>query len=271
MSIGNSYNKYALVTGGSSGMGLEYVRNLARRGYNVIIVALFQNETDAVRDELSSVFPNLDFLSIGMDLTSADAPSDLYGRIKELRPDAEVEVLVNNAGILNAIHFRNMSQEAVSRSVMLHCHTIAMLCSLFIEPMLERKRGYILNISSLGAWFPFPFLTTYASTKAFVRTFTRALRTECKGSGVNVCTVYFGAVDTPLFNLSPSKRKLARRLGVMITPEKAAGKALKMMFKGRSGYMPGFVNKIAYIAAPLLRPAIVAPIDRWVTRRWNYK
>ena len=269
MYSGNS--KYALVTGGSSGMGLEYVRNLAERGYNVIIVALFQHETDAVKDELAGKYPDRDFISIGIDLTAPDAPGILCDRIREMRPEAEVEVLVNNAGVLNAVHFRNMSHDAVSRSIMLHCHTIALLCHYFMQPMMERRRGYVLNISSLGAWFPYPFLTTYASTKAFVRTFTRALRTECKGSGVKVSTIYFGAVDTPLFRLSPSKRKLARNLGIMITPRKAASRALDMMFRGRSGYMPGLVNKIAYLAVPLLRPSLVALLDRWVTRQWNFK
>lgn len=263
--------KYALVTGGSSGMGLEYVRNLAELGYNVIIVALYQNETDAVKEELAARYPDRDFISIGMDLTAPDAPGALYGRIMEKNPEAEVEVLVNNAGILNAIHFRNMSHDAVSRSIMLHCHTTALLCHYFMQPMAERRRGYVLNISSLGAWFPYPFLTTYASTKAFVRTFTRALRTEYKGSGIKVSTIYFGAVDTPLFNLSPSKRRLARHLGVMITPHRAASTALRMMFKGRSGYMPGFVNKLAYLAVPLFRPSLVAMLDRWVTRHWNFK
>lgn len=262
---------YALVTGASSGMGQIYARLLAERGYNLILVALFQNETDVVRDELAAAFPQLDILSLGIDLSTQDAAEKVCDFVMEQRPEAEVEVLVNNAGLINPRHFRNMPPEMVSRIIMVHCHASAMLCSYFLPAMLEKKKGYILNISSLAAWFPFPFLTTYASTKSFVRIFTRALRTECKGSGVKVASIYFGAVDTPLFNLSPSLRKLARRLGVMISPEKAAKTALNMMFKGRSGKIPGFVNKLAFVVAPLLRPTIVAPIDRWVTKRWNYK
>lgn len=263
--------EYAVVTGGSSGMGLEYVDILASMGYNVIIVALFQEETDAVRDRMASLYPEQDFLSFGLDLSAREAPQRLVEGIREKRPDATVEVLVNNAGMLHAMHFRNMPPEKVSSIIMVHCHATAMLCSFFLPGMLARGKGYILNVSSLASWFPFPFLTTYASTKSFTRIFTRALRTECRKTGVKVSSVYFGAVDTPLIKLSPDLRKLARRLGVMISSRRAAEKALKMMFRGRSGAMPGLINKIACVAAPLLRPSLTSPIDRWATSKWNLK
>ena len=267
----SSHNKYALVTGGSSGMGLEYVRILAAKGYNVIIVALFQNETDAVRDDMAGQYPDLDFLSVGVDLSAVDAPRRVFYTVREQRPEAEVEVLVNNAGMLHPMHFRNMPPEKVSSIIMVHNHATAMLCRYFLPGMLERGRGYILNISSLAAWFPFPFLTTYASTKSFTRIFTRALRTECQKTGVNVSAIYFGAVDTPLLGLPPKYSRLARRLGIMIRPETAARKAMNMMFRGRSGRIPGLINKIGWLFAPLIRPWIFGPIERKVTRHWNLK
>lgn len=265
------HNRYALVTGGSSGMGLEYVRMLASRGYNVIIVALFQNETDEVAARMSAEHPDLDFLSIGMDLSDAQAPGKVYDIVSRQRPEAEVEVLINNAGMLHAMHFRNMAPEKISSIIMVHNHATAMLCRYFLPAMLERHRGYILNISSLAAWFPFPFLTTYASTKSFIRIFTRALRTECQKTGVKVCSIYFGAVDTPLIGLPPKLSRLARHIGVMIRPETAAKKALDMMFRGRSGRIPGFVNKIGWLFAPLIRPWIFGPIERKVTKKWNLR
>lgn len=265
------HNKYALVTGGSSGMGLEYVRMLAQRGYNVIIVALFQNETDAVAAEMSRVHPDLDFLSLGIDLSAKDAPKQVYDAVVSQRPNAEVEVLINNAGMLHAMHFRNMPPEKISSIIMVHNHATAMLCRYFLPAMLERHKGYILNISSLAAWFPFPFLTTYASTKSFTRIFTRALRTECQKTGVKVCSIYFGAVDTPLIGLTPKLSRIARGIGVMIRPETAARKALNMMFRGRSGRIPGFVNKVGWLVSPLIRPWIFGPVERKVTKRWNLK
>ncbi len=252
-------------------MGLEYVKMLAERGYNVIIVALFQHETDEVAARMAELWPDLDFLSVGMDLSSADAPRRVFETIARERPEAEIEVLINNAGMLHAMHFRNMAPEKISSIIMVHNHATAMLCRYFMPSMLERGKGYIMNISSLAAWFPFPFLTTYASTKSFVRIFTRALRTECRRTGVKVCSIYFGAVDTPLVGLSPRLSRIARGIGVMITPQAAARRALRMMFRGRSGRIPGLVNKIAWLAAPLIRPWIIGPLDHAVTKKFNLK
>ena len=147
----SSHNKYALVTGGSSGMGLEYVRILAAKNYNVIIVALFQNETDAVRDEMAGQYPDLDFLSVGVDLSAVDAPRRVFDTVRVQRPEAEVEVLVNNAGMLHPMHFRNMPPEKVSSIIMVHNHATAMLCRYFLPGMLERGKGYILNIWPRGS------------------------------------------------------------------------------------------------------------------------
>ncbi len=267
----NNNGKYALVTGGSSGMGLEYVKLLSERGYNIIIVALFQDETDAVKEEMSKKHPDLDYVSIGMDLASVGAPLAVYEKVKELRPTAEVEVLINNAGMLSARHFKNMDAAKISSIIMVHCHATAMLCHYFLPQMLERGRGYILNISSLAAWFPFPFISTYSSTKSFIKVFTRVLRTECMKTGVKVSSIYFGAVDTALVGLPPHLAKLARNLGVMITPQAAARKAVNSMFAGRTGAIPGVVNKIARVVAPILRPSIVGAIERKVTKHWNLK
>lgn len=263
--------KYALVTGGSSGMGLEYVKLLAGRGYNLIIVALFQEETDAAKALVERDYPHLDVLSIGIDLSEMEAPATLYETVKRSRPEAQVEVLINNAGLLHSMHFRNMTGAQISRIIMVHNHATAMICHYFLPQMLGARKGYILNVSSMAAWLEFPFLSTYASTKAFVKAFTRSLRTECKKSGVKVASVYFGAVDTPLIKLKPSLRTLARRIGVMIKPEKAASKALRMLFGGYTGWVPGFINKIAIFFSPLLRPCWIGPLERAVTRRWNLK
>lgn len=261
---------YALVTGGSSGMGLEYARQLAQRGYNVIIAALYQEETDAAKEKIATEFHDVDIVSIGIDLSKSDSASLLYERVRNERPDAFVEVLINNAGVLYPKHFKSMSQGEVSRIIMIHNHSTAMLCHYFLPAMLERKKGYILNISSLAAVFPYPFISLYSATKSFTKVFTRALRTELKGSGVVASSIYFGAVSTPLYNLSDKLRRLAINLGVMITPAKASGIALKMLFKGKSGKTPGLINKFAALLAMILPHCLIASIDKFVTRKWKF-
>ena len=91
---------------------------------------------------------------------------------------------------------------------------------------------------------PWPGIGMYGNTKRFVKGFSRMLGVECAGTGVSVTAALFGAVDTPLYNLKPSLRKLARRLFVMIAPEKAVERALKATFRRRKTLMPGFINYI---------------------------
>ena len=261
---------YALVTGASSGMGLEYVRQLAERGYNVIIAAL-PGTVESVAEDMRKAFPELDFVPVGMNLACETSAEDLLQQVQSVRPDAVVDVLVNNAGVIHINHFRGMTTSQVQMELMLHNLTTIKLCHLLLPGMEERGRGYVLNVSSLAAWLPFPFISTYCATKSFNRQLTRALRTEYWKSGVNVGTVYFGAVDTPLYKLSDGKRRLARCLGVMITPQKAVRVALSMLFKGRSGYMPGFINKVAYLVCPLMPRCFVSWIDRTVSKHLGIK
>ena len=269
---------YALVTGGTSGMGLEYVKKLAAMGYNVIIAALPGRvdedgkpvgvpSPESIAEQLKVHYPELDFVPVGMDLAREKSAEELMVAIKEKCPEnAEIEVLVNNAGFIQIKHFREMPVQRIEMEMMLHNLTLTKLCHYILPSMKARGKGYVLNISSLAAYLPYPFITLYSATKAFNRILTKALRIEYAHTGVRIATIYFGAVDTPLYKLSPGKRRLARCLGVMITPEKATRKALKMLFSGRSGWMPGFVNKLALVVCPLLPNRLIAWIDWKVSK-----
>lgn len=264
--------KYALVTGGTSGMGLEYVRQLASRGYDVVIAALSQEDTDRVKADMERCFPERDFVSIGIDLARTDAASELRDRLRRLRPDAGVEVLINNAGVLDAMHFVNMSPAQLDRIILLHNYTPTMLCRIYLPRMIEAHRGYILNVSSLAAWTSYPFISTYSATKSYTMALTKSLRAECFGTGVNVCSIYFGAVATPLLDIPERLRRTALRLHVMTTPEKAVRKALKMMFSGRSGCMPGIMNRMyRYVMNPLIPSGAIARVSHRVTEKYNLK
>ena len=176
-----------------------------------------------------------------------------------------VDVLINNAGIIDIKHFKDIPEERVSSMIMIHNHALAVLTRLFLPGMLERGGGYILNISSISAWMPYPYISEYSATKAYVKVFTKALRTECRRSGVKVATIYFGAVSTSLYDLQDKYRNIALRSGIMITSDKAARRALRMLFAGRSGRVPGFVNRIAIFLAPLMPSWLIAAIDRKAT------
>ena len=249
----NGFRMWALVTGAASGMGRIYARRLALMGYNLVLVdinqkGLEQTET-IVRTAVSASGTIADdqkkkfrILSLVQDLSVKEAADMIHAKTEET--GCEVEVLVNNAGIMYCQAIHATSERALSLIMMVHMYTPMMLCRKYVGAMRERGRGYILNISSLASWMIWPGIGMYGSTKRFVRDYSRELRIECLKTGVSVTNAYFGAVDTPLVPLKDSLRKLARGLSVMIDPEKAVDKALKATFNRRKGVMPGLLNKI---------------------------
>ena len=249
------YRRYALVTGAASGMGRIYSRELALRGYNIVLVdinAAGLAETESMVKEAvassdkvpSCAKENLRLLSVVQDLSAMDAADKVY----EVTEGAgcEVEVLVNNAGVMYCQGIAETSERMLKLIMMVHMNTPLMLCRKYVGAMKERGCGYILNISSLAAWMSWPGIGMYGNTKRFVRGYSRELRIECQKTGVSVTNAYFGAVDTPLIPLKPSLRKLARALTVMITPEKAVRRALWATFHRCRGTMPGLLNKLFF-------------------------
>lgn len=171
----------------------------------------------------------------------------------------EVEVLVNNAGILYVQTICGTSRKTLSTISLLMAYTPLMICREFVPAMIERGRGYVLNVSSLAAWMEgWPTIGMYSTVKRFVKGFSRELRIECRGTGVSVTNAYFGAVDTPLIPLKPSLRKLARNLRVMIDADVATNKALRATFRRRKGTMPGLLNKIFQPIVMILPESLLA-------------
>ena len=247
------YKSWALITGAASGMGRVYAQRLAIKGYNLVLVdinaaGLEQTESivragvkdsTTVPDRLKDSFS---ILSIAQDLSQIDAADMIFAQTEAA--GCEVEVLVNNAGVMYCQGIAETSERMLRIIMMVHMNTPMMLCRKYVVPMKQRGRGYILNISSLAECMNWPGIGMYGATKRFVKDYSRELRIECQKTGVSVTNAYFGAVDTPLIPLKDSLRKLARALAVMIRPEKAVDKALKATFRRRKGVMPGVLNHI---------------------------
>lgn len=250
--------RYALVTGAASGMGRIYARRLAQRGYNLVLVDI----NAAGLDETASMIgEEVKVLSIVQDLSLMDAADRIYERTEAEK--CEVEVLVNNAGVMFCQGLAETSEKMLNVIMMVHMNTPLMLCRKYVGAMKDRGCGYILNISSLAAWMIWPGIGMYGCTKRFVRHYSRELRTECRKTGVSVTNAYFGAVDTPLVPLKESLRKLARILAVMIRPEKAVDRALKATFRRRRGVMPGLLNKIFLPLIVIVPDCLLA----WIYRK----
>ena len=247
------YKAWALITGAASGMGRVYARRLAVMGYDLVLVDIngkgLEETEEIVKAEVagSAKVPvpfkdDFKVLQIVQDLSQVNAADMIFEQTEA--EGCEVEVLVNNAGVMYCQGIAETSERMLKLIMMVHMNTPLLLCRKYVVPMKERGNGYILNISSLAECMSWPGIGMYGATKRFVKDYSRELRIECQKTGVSVTNAYFGAVDTPLVPLKDSLRRLARALAVMITPEKAVERALKATFRRRRGVMPGVLNHI---------------------------
>ncbi len=249
----------ALVTGATSGMGLEYARQLAELGCDIVIVSNQADRLPQVAETLHNDY-GVDVWQLYKDLATTSAAQEVFDFCT--RNGLQIDILVNNAGMF---FFEEQSEANFAKGEkmrLLHIETPTRLTLLFSEEMKKRRCGYILNMSSMAAKIPAPGLTFYAATKAYLRSFTKSMFFELKHYGVGITAVCPGAVATPLYNLSEQKQKLAVRIGVMRTPRRLVKSALKALFCKRRCVTPGFINHIA--------PGAVNALPHWcVMKLWR--
>lgn len=242
-------DSYALVTGGTSGIGLAFVHQLAEKGYNLCIVSNQQEELRVLETEIAEKY-SVKCTALFIDLAVDDAAQEVHNFCGDNQ--LEVEVLINNAGFLIAEEFVDVSQDRITALLKLHIFTTTLLCHYFAKDMVARGKGYILTVSSTSAHMPYPLISLYGSAKAYVRNFTKAIRSELYSKNIFVCCVLPGAVDTHLYDLEASKKHLAKRLGIMHTPEYIAKRGLRALFKNKGELVPGFINKLSLIFVKLV-------------------
>jgi len=252
--------RYALVTGASSGIGYAYAVVMAKRGYNLLMVS---NEAEAIvekADIIKKENPDIDIIPLMRDLGKQDAAQELHEWCKQ--NNVEVEVLINNAGVYHDKDFLDDSAGFTQLIFNLHMHTPAMLCYYFGQDMVSRKKGYILNMSSVTSNYGIQRMSTYSTTKGFLRLFSRSLYLELKQKGVNVTCVRPGAVATPLYNLDEKALKSGMSVGAIISPEALAEKGVNAVFKGKHEITPGFFTKVLNLV-PVLPTWLLLLVRKW--------
>lgn len=192
----NNHNRFALVTGSSSGIGLELARLFVNDGFDVIMTSENQNELESAARELRGNGSNIQ--TIVCDLSDEDGPQYLYEQVRDT--GRELDVLVNNAGV--GVYGDFTEETSLDRELsMIRLNTIATveLTKLFAPHMVDRGEGRILLTASVASVTPTPLLTVYGATKAFVYAFSQGLREELRERGVTVTALMPGPTDTNFF------------------------------------------------------------------------
>jgi uncharacterized protein len=172
---------FTLITGATSGIGLELSRQAAADGENLILVARNVSSLDAVASELKR---NVTVHIIAEDLSQPGAAKRVWNQVQEL--GAEVDCLINNAGIGDYGSFAISDLDKQEHMINLNITALTALTRLFLPAMVKKGRGHILNLASVTGFLPGPFMSVYFATKHYVLAFSEALIEELRGSGVKV-------------------------------------------------------------------------------------
>ena len=234
---------WALVTGASSGIGFAIARRLAiHYGYNLILVSHNDKRLETALRTISPLCPNLQLISVNIDLALHGAARKLFSECaaRNIHP----QVIVNNAGVFIFNDLIDTDINRIERLLYLHVFTVTETCRLFGAEMARNGGGYILNMASYSAWMPFPGIALYNASKAYIRNFSKSIAGELKNRNIGITAVAPAGVATDLYGLSPKLQRVGLKLGVLMSPEKVARKALKAMFKKKRHTVPGWYNRL---------------------------
>ncbi|MBK7578849.1 MAG: SDR family oxidoreductase [Myxococcales bacterium] len=252
----------ALVTGASSGIGLELARQLAERGASLVLTARSQDKLEALAQELSQQY-SVKARVVVADLARPRGALELCADVDALGID--IDHLINNAGFGDAGALTRADPEKLAEMVRLNCEAVVVLARHFLPGMLARRRGGVLNVASTAAFQPMPYMATYAATKAFVLSFSAALAKEVEGQGVHVTALCPGPVPTGFqaaAGIEPGMERIAA-----LSASETASQALSAYADGDAVCVPGAVNRAQTLfskLAPrgLLTSAVAAAMKR---------
>ncbi|MFN7116628.1 MAG: SDR family NAD(P)-dependent oxidoreductase [Saprospiraceae bacterium] len=242
---------YALITGSSEGIGKALAIECARNGWNVLLVALPNEKLDETALEIAQQFPHLQVAKLGIDLTQTTAPRAIYDWVKEHH--FAVQVLINNAGVGYAGVFETYASPAFFDVLInLNIRATTQITRLLLPILRNNQKGYILNVSSLGAFQPVPYQTVYGGTKAFIYYFSRALREELRDTNVSVSVVCPGGTNTNEINRARNQDLKSLAKMSISEPPYVAATAIRGMLRGKEVIIPGRINVLVRYISSLL-------------------
>jgi len=234
-----------LITGASSGIGHSFAHRLAAAGSDLVLVARRADVLEEIAADLRARH-GVTVIVLAHDLDTPDAAETLVARLETER--IVVDALINNAGL--GIHgdLGTAPLRSATTQIAVNVRSLTALTTLLLPPMLERRRGAIVNVASTAGFQPVPHMAVYSASKAYVLTFTRALWRETRGTGVDVLALCPGATDTAFFTVAGE----AAAVGSRRTPDQVVDTALRALRRGRPSVVDGRGNAFVSWLAPRL-------------------
>lgn len=243
--------KVALITGASAGLGVEFARQLSKRGHRLVLAARRKDRLEALADELGNA------RAVAIDLSQANAAAKLMANIEAA--GEEVEILINNAGFGLIGRFAELDAGREREMIDLNVGTLTDLCRTVAPRMIARRSGAILNVASTAAFQPGPKMAVYFATKAFVLSLSEALHEELKPHGVHVTCLCPGPTRTEFGDVAGfGGNGLFDRVAMNAPEVVAAG--LRGIDRNKAVVVTGLVNKIGAASTRVAPRSVVRKI-----------
>lgn len=254
--------KYALITGASSGIGRALVDEFAADSYNLILVAHNERFLQDTAEEVASAFPDLKIKTFAKNLSNPESAHQIFDELNS--QNIAIEALVNDAGVGMRGDFSELLLEKQINIIRLNVEALTRLTHLFVGPMLARGHGEILNVGSIAGFEPGPLLAVYHASKAFVVSFTEALAEELKDTGLKITCLCPGATKTKFFDRAKMQDTNIVKSGMMMEPSVVAKAGYKALKEGDRVIIPGIGNK----AMTFMRRAIPLSLQAKMNKKF---
>lgn len=252
----------ALITGASSGIGRDMAKELAKRGYNLALVARNEEGLNKVKEELIEKYSNIQIKTFALDLTVQENCYRLHDEIKN------VDILINNAGFGLFGRFHQTDIEKEVNMIATNVTAYHILMKLYLQDMMQKNSGHILNVASIAGFMPGPLMATYYATKNYIVALTRAVQKEIKKehANVKVSMICPGPVNTNFNKVADVKFNLPG-----LSSEYVAKVAITNMLKGKKIIVPGRLIKMARVLTEITPTIIVEEISYHMQTRKESK